>query len=155
MFKLFLFPILLIPAWSQTTPVTPPAPEPPACLVRPVTQGSVTLSCTLLETNPENAGSDFSASELRGGAVVFQVSLSTADPDVIGFRVGVTFQYGLGVEASTLYTAWGSMGKSPATYAPAVRPPASPYYRYTFLISSAKVTGIQVQELKASSSQTF
>lgn len=144
--------LLLIPAaWSVDT-VTPPAP--PECLAKPVTQGSVTLSCTMLDTNPVNGGSDFAANELRGGAFVFQVKLASTDPDVIAFRVGVTYLYpAVGTDSPVSYTVWGSVGKSPTPFAPPQ--PSATYFRYTFLLSYPTITGIQVQELKVSSAQTF
>jgi hypothetical protein len=153
MLKLLL-PLLFVSVALAADPVTPPAP--PECLTRPVTLGSVTLSCVLLDTDPVNGGSDFSANELRGGALVFQVRLSTTDPDVIGFRVGVTYLYppnAVGA-APFPYTVWGTVGKSPSSSVPQPAPPA-PYFRYTFLLSYSAITGIQIQELKPSSSQTF
>ena len=90
------------------------------------------------------------------GFPIFQVRLSSADPDVIGFRVGVTFA-DLNVTVNGLpasFTVWGSVGKSPSSFVPQPAPPA-PYYRYTFLLTSTNITGIQVQELKATSSQAF
>lgn len=154
MFKYLLPLFLLIPAWSQTTPVIPPTPPaPPACLSGPVTLGSVTMSCTLLDTNPINGGSDFSSNDLRNGNIVFQVRLSSTDPDVIAFRVGVTLLYDAGTGLQP-FTLWASVGKSPSAYQP---PPASPspYYRYTFLIPGSNVSSIEVQELKVSNSQKF
>ncbi len=145
---------LLLTAAAFAQAVVPPVPPaPPACLSGPVTSGTVTLSCTLLDTAQENAESGVSLQVL--GFPIFQVRLSSSDPDVIGFRVGVTFVNAGSVLAGTpvSYTTWGTVGRSAATYqAPT---PASPYYRYTFALSGTNITSIQVQELKVSSSQSF
>lgn len=157
MFKYALLPFLLIPAWSQTTPPPPVPPVPPECLTRPVTLGNVTLSCILLDVTRVNGAFDPGASPLTD-APVFQVRLSSADPDVIAFRVGVTFLYpAVAVEGQTpaSFTVWGSVGKSPSSFAPIAPAGPVPYLRYTFLLSSTAVTSVEIQELKASSSQKF
>lgn len=153
MFKLFLLPILLIPAWSADVTT----PNPPDCLTKPVTLGSVTLSCILMETDPVNGATDPSVPQFIGYPA-FQVKLSSTDPDVVAFRVGVTYVL-VNAGVPVAYTLWGTVGKSPSPFIPQPASP-TPYYRYTFMlagnnISASNISGIQVQELKASTSQTF
>lgn len=156
MLKYSLLSFLLIGSmWSQTTiPVTP---QPPACLSAPVVQGSVTLSCSLIDNTAANGAApmEFGASD----AYLFQVRLSSTDPEVIGFRVGLSYtQPGItaadGVSPLVL-TAWGTVGKGRTGYAQTVPVAPTPGYRYTFLLGSPSITSIQIQELKPSSSQTF
>lgn len=154
MFKCLLPFFLLIPAWSAD--IVPP-PTPPECLTRPVTLGNVTLSCILLDVTRVNGSFDPGASPLTD-APVFQVRLSSTDPDVIAFRVGVTVVYpAVAVEgqAPASFTVWGSVGKSPSPFAPVTPAGPAPYLRYTFLLQSTAITGVEIQELKASSSQRF
>jgi hypothetical protein len=113
MFKYASFLFLLIPAWSQTTPPTPPAP--PECLTKAVTLGTVTITCTLLDATAENGATAFGPALLDG--VLFQVKALSTDADVIGVRIGVTYQ-AIPATATTpavFLTSWGSVGKSTRT----------------------------------------
>lgn len=158
MFKYLLPLFLLVPAWSAD-PVTPPTP--PECLTRPVTLGNVTITCSLIDNTAPNGASALGPALVD--AYFLQVRASSTDPDVIGFRLGVSFSAPISAPPPTVLpppiTLWGFTGKTfdsnNSSYYPA-QPTSG--FRYTFALSpdgTTKITGIQVQELKASSSQTF
>lgn len=151
--KLFLLPLLFLSAAVAADPVVPPAP--PECLTRPVTLGSVTLSCVLLDVS-SSSGVTAPGWTFPDG-YLFQVTASSTDPDVIGFRFGLTWQVPTTPTATTpaeSVTEWGTVGKVLAR--PSLKLPVFSGYRYTFVIGPGyPVTAIQVQELKPASSQNF
>lgn len=156
MFKCWFPFFLLIPAWSQTTPPVPPAP--PDCLSKPVTLGTVTITCTLLDATAENGATAFGPALLDG--VLFQVKAISTDADVVGFRIGVTYQAipATATAPAVFLTSWGSVGKSTRTSSEVgfKPPPVAPGFRFTFFLSVGDaITSIQVQETKVTSSQTF
>ncbi len=136
------------PKPKATIPQPPPIPAP-ACLSNPVTLGTVTMTCTMID-NTESNGSGLGLT--IPDAYLFQVRVVSIDPDVIGVRIGVTYLAPVydAKGSAQLYTVWGSVGVSTGgTFV------ATPGFRYTFVLTAASVTGVMVQELKASSSQTF
>lgn len=158
MFKYLLPFFLLIPAWSQTTPpVTPPAP--PRCLTEPVTLGSVTLSCSLID----NTGSFGADPGLFGGGVqyVLQVRITSSDPDVVGVRVGVTSLIDAGTPAVPSLvpaTETRSLSKTCSSQLPVTvgcGATGTYVYRYSMYIGSPAITSIKVEETKIGSTQTF
>ncbi len=169
MFKRLPFFFLLIPVWSQTTPPVTPLtpPPPPACLTAPVTLGNVTLNCSLIDNTVAN-GAVSPGILVAAAVVMIQVRVTSTDPDAIGFRIGITYTDPLYTAPDGFLltqTAWGLTGKTLDTdyiaaalaHKSAALFPTTPGYRFTFYLNSAQptITGIQVQELKASSSQTF
>jgi hypothetical protein len=152
MFKHLLPFFLLIPAWSQTTPVTPPTPPtPPECLTRPVTQGSVTITCSLIDNFFANSAADNGIVIAPNGSFLFQVRVVSSDPATIGARIGVSYLSLESAPETKPATQWGVTGLT----ATANNVVAIPGFRYTFYISGSIISSIQVEELKASSVQTF
>jgi hypothetical protein len=152
MLKTLLPLFLFASAAFAADPVVPPAP--PECLTRPVTLGSVTITCTVLDVS-STSGVTAPGWTFPDG-YLFQVNATSTDPDVIGFRFGFTWQVPT-TSATTppdSVTEWGTVGK--VVPLPSRRLPAFSGYRYTFVVGAGyPVTSIQVQELKAASSQTF
>lgn len=150
--KLFVLPLLFSVAALAQTPV------PPACLSGPVTKGNVTLNCSLID----NTGSFGADPGLFSGGVqyVLQVRVTSSDPDVsaIGIAISSLVEPG-GTSAPYTVTEWRSMSKTCSTLARSVvgcgSEPGPFVFRYSLSLSSTVITSIQVQELKASSSQTF
>lgn len=142
--KLLSFLLFAVVALAQV----PAAPE---CLTRPVTLGTVTVSCSLLDNSISNG--EGLGPTLLSETYIFQVRVVSTDPDVIAVRIGVTYQApAYREDGSTIpATVWGSVGKS--TGNSILRP--TPGYRYTFVLGGPGVTGIVIQELKASTSQAF
>jgi hypothetical protein len=109
----------------------------PACLNGPVTQGTLTVSCAQLDPGED----DFNSSVPR--VLLFQIKASSANPNVIGFRLLLSFI--TGVVANNLIPQQQTVVFI-ASYTISI-PGATP--------SLTKVTGVSVQELVASSSGSF
>jgi hypothetical protein len=157
MLKYSLLSLLLIfPVLSADT-VT--LPDPPACLTKPVTQGNITLSCSMID----NTGSFGADPGLFSGGVqyVLQVRITSSDPDVLGIRVTVTSLIDSGTPAAPALVSVmesRSLSKTCSSQPPAVAgcgPNDTYVYRYSLVPGSPLITSIQIQELKASTSQTF
>lgn len=149
---LLLSSLLAAAAWSQTAT---PAPQPPACLSGPVVQGSVTLTCTAMDNSvfaSLGSGGDL------GLAYMLQVRIASTDPEVIAVRIGVTTiaqTTGDPKQPLTSNTRWVLVPKSGNSFGYAINLPI-----YFDPLGGPQpqpvvITGIQVQELKASSSQNF
>lgn len=146
-------------AFGQSQAQLPAPPDPPACLTAPVTKGSVTLSCSLID----NTGAFGADPGLFSGGVqyVLQVRVVSSDPDVIGIIVSVTSLLPASTPnaAPSSATQVRSISKTCSTNGPAVPgrgDTPGPYaYRYSLWVDSAAITAIQIDETKRSSSQVF
>jgi hypothetical protein len=127
------------------------APKPPACLSGPVTQGSVTITCSLIDNTAANASADNGIAIAPNGGFIFQVRVVSTDPAVVAARIGVSYVSVGAPQGTPPSTQWGLTGITVADPTTTT----TPGFRYTFYLQGSVVTSIQVQELKPSTSQTF
>jgi hypothetical protein len=152
---LILLMVIVAPAATQAQ--QPPTPVP-GCLSGPVTQGSLTVTCT--DLNPTSYQAGLTAAAGDGGLYssvlnrLFIVKAVTTDPGVVGVRIVVTT------------SLQGSTGQVGVVAIPAAQPSSSTAaYTYVFVLpasdistnppSPISVTSVTVQELKPSSSAAF
>lgn len=105
----------------------------------------------MIDNLQANAGADNGVAIAPNGGFLFQVRVVSADPATVGARIGVSYTWASAPPNTRPTTAWGITGLT------AVDPGAtvSPGFRYTFYLQGQVVASIQVQELKASNTQTF
>lgn len=138
-------------AFSLAAQTQAPASTVPGCLSGPVTQGTLTVSCDDLA--------------FSGNGATFIVKAVTTDPTVIGVRIVLATTNHVmrsGIPVAVQYTGTVGVPSVPITNQ---RMPASvtgSVLRYVFNLPSANsdgspliISGVTVQELKPSSSQSF
>lgn len=119
--------------------------QAPACLSGPVTKGSVTVSCTAIENSTSLAAADAGVFVGLYPPYLFAVRMASTDPDVIGFQVTITYTWGI-QETQT---------QSGVVTAPALGVSAMTPLTYLFAPRGTRVTGVSVQEIKATSKDSF
>jgi hypothetical protein len=146
--KLTLLSLLAFSAFAQTNPPAPQLPpDPPACLTAPVTKGTITLSCSMIDAT---SGSDFSY------GYIFGIKASSSDPEVVALRVELTtvtnpLPDGTLSKAKRLVTVLKGNGGS-FSYAFVLMPT---YDIQGLNPSPTAVASIKVEELKPSNSVDF
>lgn len=128
------------------------------CLKGPVTVGSLTIECSIIDNSGVGGGSDFQSIP---AAKLLQVRGVSSDPDVIGLRIGLTVQTTHPTSDPqnpniVTETTWALANKTRGS---------NPVFRYTFWLGGnmddkfdpypTSITKIEVQELKVSSSHVL
>lgn len=139
-------------AFPQQTPAPAPPPDPPACLSAPVTKGTVTLSCSVIDAI--TAGAD---TNLLPGLFMLGVKATSSDPEVVA----------LTIEVATVRSTDPNTTPSSASEKRAVSVARSKTgtFSYVFTLNptfddkgtalATLITGITIRELKEVSSQSF
>jgi hypothetical protein len=156
---LFLLTLPLI-AQTEPPPTPPPPPDPPACLTAPVTKGTVTLSCSMIDSSAWGQQSDLlTAFANQPLGYLFLLKVASSDPDVVAVRFEVTYVSGLSKSGSPVVTS--PVVSSRAVVAQRV----NGVFAYTLVIPpvfdgspipvALDVRSINIQELRPANSQLF
>ena len=125
----------------------------PACLGGPVTKGTLTVTCALIDMTGTASGGDVPG---IGGALYLAVKAVSTDPAVIGAAFTLASNTASPTPTAAV-TQSSQVMLSPIAFA-AVAPATSGSltFSYLFLLQDQYTpTSVQVQELKPSSSQAF
>ena len=154
MYKLILLFVSGTLCLAAQTGTTSTQPAGPACLSGPVTKGTLTVTCTLVDMTGTASGSDVPG---IAGSVYLAVKAVSTDPAVIGATFTLTSNTGASPTPTATITQSSQVIVSPVAFS-ALAPAQSTNLTlsYLFLLQNQYVpTSIQVQEFKPSSSQTF
>ena len=137
---------------AQTGTTTPPAA--PACLSGPVTKGTLTVTCTLIDLTGTASGSDVAGME---GAVYLAVKAVSTDPSVTGAAFTLTSNTPGSPDPTAAVTQSSQVMLSPVAFSAVSSSTTSTLtFSYLFLLQyQFAPISIQVQELKPSSTQAF